>query len=173
MQTMGKLKVCEGITKHQITQLIKYTNTDSLILETTKDLERFKNKAIFDNWLKKNRKIYTFVDNSGNLLGIIWFGTKLMPKNIHFTQSLNTSHYSITFAIRLYENARGKNLSHKFIKLAWEIYSNSKEYLESNAKGIWLETNINNFAAVSAYKKVGFKLVSKPGEKGEVLMVQV
>lgn len=95
-----------------------------------------------------------------------------MPKNMHYATSLNTNHYTITFAIRLYENARGKGLSKNFIKKAWEKYSQTQEYLENPAKGIWLETNIYNFSAINSYKKIGFRLVSKPKKDGKVIMCQ-
>jgi len=172
MQTTGKLKVCQGLTLRQINELIKFSNTDPLILSTTHDKERFKDKQAFDAWHQKERKIYTLIDTNKKLCGIVWFGIKNMPKNIHYSSSLETDHYTITFAIRLYENARGKGLSKYFIDHAWELYRKTDEYYKNSNKGIWLETNINNFAAVSAYKKVGFKLVSKPDLSGQVLMVQ-
>lgn len=173
MQTLSNsLRVCEGLTKKQALELIKYTNTDPLILENTQDNERFKDFKTYEAWLKKNRNIYTLVDKKEKLNGIIWFGKKQMPKGNNYSQSIDTNHYSITFAIRLYEHARGKGLSKKFIKTAWEIFINSEEYLNNPAKGLWLETNINNFAAVKAYKNVGFILVSKPDAKGQVVMIQ-
>lgn len=172
MQTAVKHIVCEGITLRQIGELIKFSNTDPIILSTTRDEERFTDKAAFDAWYQKLRKVYTLVDEHKKLLGIIWFGNKLMPKNTHYSSSLDTSHYAITFAIRLYGNARGKGLSKNFIDKAWGMYCESEEYLRNPNKGIWLETNINNFPAISAYKKIGFVLVSKPDDKGRVIMCQ-
>ena len=172
MQTNGKLNVCDGITIRQISELIKFSNTDPLILSTTRDKERFKDKKTYNDWLSKGRKIYTLIDTHKKLLGIIWFGIKNMPKNIHYYSSLDTGHYTITLAIRLYEHARGKGLSKIFINKAWDLYKETKEYLQNPNKGIWLETNINNFPAISAYKNLGFKLVSKPGADGKVLMIQ-
>lgn len=172
MQTLGNLKVCEGLSKKQALELVKYTNTDPLILEHTQDTNRFKDFDTYKEWLKKNRNLYALTDKTDKLMGIIWFGKKRMPKGNHYSQSINTNHYSITFAIRLYEHARGKGLAKKFIKAAWQIYINSDEYLNNHANGLWLETNINNFAAVKAYKRVGFVLVSKPDLNGQVLMIQ-
>ncbi len=173
MQPLGKLAVCKGLNRNQVRQLIKFTNTDPLIAETTRDLERFKDIKTYRLWLTKKRTIYALIDKNKNLMGIIWFGIKQMPKNINFSEKLNANHYSVTFAIRLYEGARGKSLSKKFITNTWELYSNSKEFLENPNKGLWLETNINNFAAVSSYKNLGFKLVSKPDKKGNVIMLQL
>lgn len=172
MQTLGKLLVCEGLSKRQVNELIKFTNADPLILATTKDTERFKDKATFNMWLKKNRKIYSLTDANKKLLGIIWFGNKNMPKNIHYSTSLDINKFTITFAIRIYGNARGKGFAKNFIKKTWEQYKETDEYKTNPNKGIWLETNINNFAAVKAYKRVGFVLVSKPDSKGQVLMIQ-
>jgi len=174
MQTIGKLKVCENITLRQISELIKFSNTDPVILSTTRDNERFKDKIAFNAWRAKRRKIYTLADEHKKLFGIIWFGIKSLPKNIHYYTSLDTSRYTITLAIRFYEPARGKGLSNLFINKAWDLYKETKEYLDNPNKGIWLETNINNFPAISAYKNLGFKLVSKPDAvTGKVIMLQL
>ena len=74
MQTAVKHIVCEGITLRQIGELIKFSNTDPIILSTTRDEERFTDKAAFDTWYQKLRKVYTLVDEHKKLLGIIWFG---------------------------------------------------------------------------------------------------
>ena len=156
--------ISEGLTDKQITQLIEFTNTDPLILANTSDKERFKNRASFEKWFEKKRKIYSLIDNDKNLLGIIWFGIKQIPKELDL-ENFNASSYSITFSIRLYSTARGKRLSHQFMEKALNLYKQTNEYLKNPEKGMWLVTNSDNKAAIKTYEKIGFKFVCNLEDK--------
>lgn len=156
-----KLKVTEEISPSQVKDLINYSNTDELILKTTKDSARFKDKNTFDDWSKKNRKIYTLSDEKGKLLGIIWFGKKQIPNG--------NGKFGITFAIRIYAEARGKGNAKPFMEEAFGKYKQTKEYKENPAKGIWLETRTDNIAAIKAYERFGFREIET--KEYRVLMV--
>lgn len=165
----NNLKISQKLTEIQIAQLIAYSNSDPLIIINTNDKERFKNRTSFKEWLRKKRKIYCLTDKNKNLLGIIWFGIKQIPKEINL-ENFNISPYSITFSIRLYANARGKGLSQGFIKKALELYKKTNEYLENPQKGMWLVTNSDNIGAIKTYEKIGFKFVGNL-ENGRIFMI--
>lgn len=165
-----KLVVNKGISENQIKELISFSNKDLLILSTTQDSQRFKDKKSFETWLQKKRTIYVLTEKQGKLLGVIWFGLKTLPKNYNYITSLDVNHYGITFAIRLYQNAREKGLSGPFINETFKKYKLTKEFRENPAKGMWLETKIDNLPAIKAYKKFGFDLVSVPNENGKIIM---
>lgn len=159
-----ELKITDGITSSQIQDLINYSNTDGLILKTTRDNTRFKDKSAYDSWSKKNRKIYTITDEADKLLGIIWFGVEKIPSEVS-----GENKYGITFAIRIYGDARGHGNAKPFLQEAFRRYKETSEYKENPAKGFWLETNSDNLPAVAAYKRFGFEVISE--ENGRILMI--
>ncbi len=143
------MQITKGISKRQISQLIKYSQTDPQILKFTGDKRRFSSLAKFDKW-SKNRVIYTLTDKSKNLLGIVWFGNK----------------NGITFAIRTYPPARGKGYSVKFLTNTLKSFLKSEDYKKMGGGRIWLETHIDNLPAINLYQRTGWKEKSeKSGKK--------
>jgi ribosomal protein S18 acetylase RimI-like enzyme len=166
---MNDVIVKEDITKDQIKQLVLYTNTDRLIQKTTEDKKRFASLSSYNKWLKKGRKIYTLVDNKNNLMGIMWFGKKELPDK-KYTLSFNKQNYSLTFAIRIYSEARGKGLAIKFIKEAYEKFKKTPEYLQNPAKGMWIEIFEHNLPAIKTYTKFGFRKVCAADKDKKLIM---
>jgi len=138
----------QGILDCQIHQLIEYSHTDPDIKKFTSDSIRFQDLSSFKKWLTQGRIIYTLSDINHNLLGIIWFGQKDPPINIKA---------NFTFAIRIYDSARGLGLSQKFMRTAFiDLLKNQKQSLIT---GFWLETSNDNLAAIHIYEKFGFKKI--------------
>ena len=135
--------VLKNITAAQIERLITLTKYDASIKKFTHDKERFKSKKAFDTWKKRNKTIYTLVDSSQKLLGIIWFAKEKFGK------------YRYTFAVRLYPPARGKGLAHQFMKYCFEDFGRHR---------FWLSTLKSNKAAIASYKRFGFKEHSSKNE---------
>jgi len=132
-----------GITESQINELINYSNTDHQIIQFTSDKTRFADLSAYKLWFsKKNPTIYTLTDKSNHLCGLIWFEGD-------------------TFAIRLYDKARGKGLSLDFMKQAFDDFK---------PKNVWLKTSADNLPAISTYKKFGFKQTTEPDDKGKIIM---
>lgn len=156
------LKIKEGIMPSQIRQLIKYSNFDELIIKTTSDRKRFSDQASVDKWLKKKRVIYTLNDVENKLMGIIWFGKEVNPSK--------DKKYNITFAIRLYEFARGKGYAKKFMTEAITKFKLTSEY-KNRTGGFWLITNSDNLPAIKAYEHFGFKKIPYENSESKVLMV--
>jgi ribosomal protein S18 acetylase RimI-like enzyme len=170
-------KVHNNIKKEHLESLIKYTQNlrDFKISQNTSDWKdgkgRFASKTNLSQWLKKGRTIYSLLDKAGNLAGIIWFGSEILPtENNKLTSSIDPTSYGITFAIRLYGNARGKGLAVPYIQVALELFKATKAYKESHHRGIWLETSSGNNSAVATYQKFGCYQISAPLPNGRILM---
>jgi ribosomal protein S18 acetylase RimI-like enzyme len=156
---LGLLRVCYGLT-------------DKVVGKYSSDARRFKDRASYDKWFAKGRSIYSMVDGQGKLLGIIWFGASSFPEvtlKPEFS-SLNTADYSVTFALRIYDEARGHGIAKKLTAAASTAYLSSEDYQEAGGNGIWLETSEENGAAVKTYSTL-FTQVSEPDEQGRIVMV--
>jgi len=164
------LKISEGLISSQIQDLIYYSHNDELIKRTTTDKERFRDEETVNTWLK-NRKIYTLVDTSSKLFGIIWFGEKEMP-DTDYPKEFNPKQYEITFGIRIYEGARGKGFSNKLFEEGYSLFKQTEDYKNVENKKIWLSTNIDNQIAISLYKKLGFEEVLRDLMKNKLIMVR-
>lgn len=145
------LFVDSNISNSQIDQLITYGQTDPEIKKFTSDTTRFQDRLSFNQWLLKDRTIYTLIDKYKNLLGIIWFGPKSPPVKLD-------PKYNFTFAIRIYAQARGQGLSSEFMKIAFDKFL--KNQPRTKTIGFWLETSDSNFAAIHTYQKFGFKTIT-------------
>lgn len=169
---MENVKVEKLITDKQIEELIKYSNNDEALMLTTSDAKRFKDKTAFDLWLKKDRTIYIMTNSRCDLLGIIWFGKQTLPPNTNYAKSIEFINYGVTFAIRIYGNARGKGLARGFMKKTFKLYSKSDEFGKNSHNGIWLETNPDNNIAIKLYEQFGFKKFGDINENGRIIMLQ-
>jgi len=170
-EDLGNLEIYQGISEVLISQVIKYANTDHAIKVYTRDPSRFKDKLSFNEWLQKGRSIYILTNKANDLYGIIWFGNEMMPSEKQFISDVNTKEYGVTFAIRIYAQARGKHLARKFMNVAFNVYHSSSEYRQIEQKGIWLETSADNYPALNAFKKFGFTRVTVPDDKNKILMI--
>ena len=171
------LSYSEGLTEKQIDQLVQFSNDpkDEAIKSNTSDPERFKDKEAVENWLQKRRSIYTLTNDQGDLLGMSWLGAGAMPQG-EFTEDFGSSKYGVTFAIRLYGEARGsgKGLSRQLTKHAIGQYKQTTEYqglTDKGQDGIWLEVSQSNGPGVALYEKSGFTPVTNPNEKGKMFMI--
>ena len=155
-----RYKFKKGITDKQINQLIEYSKTDPAVLKFTSDPKRFKNKESAKKWLEGVTP-YTLSDSSGNILGITWFHEKSLPKRV-FSENLNSNDFPLTFAIRIYGEARGKGHSYDFMKKSFE---------EFKSGNVWVETSFDNYPTIKLAEKFGFRKVSEPDERGKIIMI--
>lgn len=153
-------KFRKGITDAQINQLISISKSDPTIQKFTSDPIRFKDKKSAKQWLE-NVTTHTLTDTDDNLIGITWLHKKPLPKR-EFTTKFNRSDFHITFAIRIYGEARGKGHSFDFMKKSFEDF---------NPGNVWIETSFDNIPTIKLAKKFGFKQVSNPNENGKIIMV--
>lgn len=146
------MNIKEGLNDKEIEKIIEITKVDSLIQKFTHDSNRFKNKNEIREW-KKDKKIYLLYDNE-NICGIVWFSKR---------DNKLAKGYPFTFAIRVYEHARGKGVSEYFMEKVFRLFDPKKE------KKYWLSTKVENKVAIHIYNKFGFK--NKWQSKEEIIMV--
>ena len=140
-----KLTVVEGWDQTLAAQLVEASREPGILKHTPRDSsERFRNIDSANEWYDqdKNRIIYALAKTS-ELAGIIWFSNKS-------TLGIEADY---TFAIRMYEIARGKGLSEIFARTAISDFEHKSGY----SGDIWLETDADNMAAMHLYDKLGYK----------------
>lgn len=171
-EKLGLLTLKFGLTDDQINELISYSQADEAVKAYTLDTKRFQNKQTYARWLSKGRSPYCLSDKEGKLLGLIWFRRANFPAINLSSEFLNLdkNKYQITLAVRTYGPARGKGLARSLIIKAYELYTQSPEYLQNPGKGVWITTSVHNISAVKTYRKV-FVQVTDPDENGKILMV--
>lgn len=166
-----QFKLHRGISHSGIHQLIRYSIEDRTVANQTSDPKRFANMEAFEKWLNKKRFLYTTVDRE-LLAGIIWFGFEQMPPAETIDPKFDPKDYGITFAIRLYEAARGRGLAVPFMNASFEDFMKTLEYKNLQNQNFWLETLETNIPAVKAYENFGFQhATTKPDDHGRILMV--
>ncbi len=154
--------VKKGITDSQISQLIQYAIDDSDLAKFTSDPKRFKDRASFDEFSTHIMTYYVLVDETDHLLGIIWFDDFALEEG---------SEYGISYAIRVYNGARGKGIALPFSKAAFEDFYQSPEYLGHLYRKIWLAVSPDNIPAKKVYEKLGFKDLKMNKEGNKLLMI--
>lgn len=170
--TLGQLKIYEGIDESLINQLINYANNDTLVKKFTSDAKRFKDIYSFNFWLNKGRSVYVLTDDRESLAGVIWYGESEMPTDREFISKINPKIYGVTFAIRVYDRARGKKLARQFMDKVFKAFMDSIKYNKIKNKGFWLETSEDNIPAIVLYERFGFSKVTKPDINNKVLMIK-
>lgn len=159
----------EGITPEQTKQLIDLTRSEKESL--TRDSERFSSVSSYKKWAAKERTIYIITDNAGNdgdLYGIFWIGKKLLPKRLNYKEVLDPKFYRYTYAIRLYDKARGKGLSQTVINECIGRFLLGKTL----PVGVWIETHKDNAALIHISKKQGARVASGPDKNDRIILVK-
>jgi ribosomal protein S18 acetylase RimI-like enzyme len=160
-----------GFTEKQISELIDHTNSDELIKQNTSDLERFKDREIFEKRMaEKVRSYYVLSDAFGSLAGLIWFGERKFPE-VELSEQINKEEYGATFAIRLYGKYRGIKLGLPFTQAVMKHYFESEEYKALGKPKLWLATKSTNAAAIKLYQNLGFHEIQTKENHAEVVMV--
>ncbi len=140
------------IEKSRQPSILKYTPNDSA--------RRFGDKRMFDAWRAGGREIHWLVGKDGDLAGIIWYGKKPLPLQLALPETPEE-----TFAIRLYEGYTGHRLSVPFMRQSLAIHARHKLDRGEPVSGIWLETDVDNPAALAAYTKFGYDEVARDKER--------
>lgn len=161
------LKIKKGINDAQINQLIEYSKSDESLKKFTGDPQRFATREGFDEFSTHIMAYYVLTDDTDDLLGLIWFDDFALPA----TKGETFRGYGISFAIRIYGDARGKGLAIPFTKKALEDFLKTKDYQLKANHGIWLAVSPDNYPAISTYEKSGFKKIGMWEEKNKLLMV--
>lgn len=134
-------------------QLIAKSRQPAILEYTPKDAkERFANRHALQQWLAKGRHVHWLLGPGRDLAGIIWYGKADFPLNIPLPEEVPTE----TFAIRLYEGYVGHGLARPFMALSLRVYAEQLQKQGESLPGIWLQTNVDNHAALAVYAKFGY-----------------
>lgn len=162
---LNNYKIVHELSDEHIRQLVAYTMEDADIRWFTRDAQRFADFESAKRFIGQV-KIYALLFDD-ELAGIIWFTNKLLP-NKSYIEEFAHNLYDTTFAIRLYEPAKGKKLALPFMQ---EAFSQFEEQKNQNY-GIWLESRADNSRAIHLYQKFGFRKISEPDSDNRILMVK-
>jgi ribosomal protein S18 acetylase RimI-like enzyme len=164
-QNLIPYTIKKDLNEKQISQLIEYAATDEG-LKFTSDPKRFKDKDSFNEFSKEILAYYVLTNEEDDLMGIIWFHDLDLYLNKE-----TPSEYGISFAIRLYGEARGKGLALPFTEEVMADFENSEEYKSHPHKKIWLAVSPENEPAVKLYRNLGFKDLRIDETHNKLLMV--
>ncbi|MGH7192834.1 MAG: hypothetical protein ACREJM_04770 [Candidatus Saccharimonadales bacterium] len=142
-------------------QLIKKSREPNILRFTPNDAaRRFGDESMLEDWLSKGREIHWLIGEGDDLAGIIWYGKLAFPSK---ADSEEAPEY--TFAIRLYQGYTGHHLSVPFMRQSVGIYARAKQEAGEPLTGLWLETDIDNPAALAAYTKFGYREVGRDDKR--------
>ena len=122
------------VSKSKQGQMLKSVPNDSAV--------RFKDEDSLEKWSEKGKLIFCLMMQD-DLGGLIWFSkseNKLAPNA------------ETTFAIRLYDEYRGKGLAKPFMTLSHFLLPK----LMDVSGNTWLETDMDNSTASSLYSSFGY-----------------
>lgn len=124
------------------TELVALSSQPHILEFTPNDAaRRFTNKDSANEWYHQHQRVmYTIGETA--ITGIIWFGEA----------SSEHTDGDFTFAIRMYEAARGQGLARHFMQAAHLDFRETMDYHNV----IWLETDITNTAARTLYERAGY-----------------
>jgi ribosomal protein S18 acetylase RimI-like enzyme len=135
-------------------QLVKKSRQKVIKAATPKDASmRFKDRESLEQWLANGRDVYSLYDRE-DLAGVVWYGEKEFP--LHVTKGHLPWH---TFAIRMYNQYRGKGFAEPFMRDSLKDYLinlGGRGQLE-DFHGLWLSTRGDNEAARGLYAKFGYQ----------------
>lgn len=138
--------------------LVRVSREEIIMKSTPGDISRrFRDVPTANRWQKEGqRSIYSLYGKS--LAGIIWY-------DIRPRRDIDAEY---TFAIRMYEEARGKKLAHAFMKAAHQ------DFTELNGdRTVWLDVAHDNPAARHLYDKFGYVPTHDENHDGQTRTVMV
>lgn len=157
--------IAVGDSERLMNQLILKSTQPHILQFTPKDAsERFVDRETYHAWLNNGHQVHWLLNKDYDLAGIIWYRNKPMPIKIEL--SIKPVE---TFAIRLYEGYVGHHLSVPFMKESLKIAVILKQRAGFKTEAIWLETKVENIAAVKSYLKFGYEEVYR--DETSVIMI--
>ncbi len=160
VRELGDFRIEQGWSNELATKLVEASREPAIQERTPKDAkERFRDVEAAWRWHDEPEIgpiVYPLWDNVEQKLGgVAWFSYKSH-------EELGPEHQA-TFAIRLYESARGKKLSYPFASSVHEDFTSLP--IAKHTSGTWLETDTDNAPALTTYKKLGYETLKIVGDR--------
>lgn len=155
-QSEGIRHIAVGRDAELEQQLFEKSRQEHIMHHTPKDAaKRFGNERQFVQWLAKGRTLHWLLGEDRDLAGVIWYGKEQFP-DVPLPARLREVPDE-TFAIRLYEGYVGKGLARTAMTNSLTLAASQKASLGEYTQGIWLQTNVDNPAAISTYEGFGYE----------------
>ncbi|HEX6415902.1 MAG TPA: GNAT family N-acetyltransferase [Candidatus Saccharimonadales bacterium] len=133
-------------------QLVERSEEPEMLEHVPRDhAERFVSKDRANEWYSENERVVYALGEKAALAGIAWF-TK------HPIEDYDAQY---TFAIRMYERARGKGLAGAFMMAAHLDLEASQHY----EGAVWLDTDEGNVHARRLYERFGYNEISRSDDR--------
>jgi ribosomal protein S18 acetylase RimI-like enzyme len=158
MTRIPRFRIEHGLRPELVGQLVKKSKQETILRTCPGDAaERFSDASAVERWLQKGREVYALTPNK-NLAGVIWYGEKKFPLQVPGDGSSLPRH---TFAIRLYDNYRGRGLAKPFMQDTLKDYMETLYYqgLTDTVNGLWLGVDVDNEPAKKLYSDFGYMRV--------------
>jgi phosphoglucosamine mutase len=147
-------------------QLIQKSRQPNILKHTPNDAQkRFGDQAMLEKWLTKGREIHWLLGAANDLAGIMWYGKSTFPLDLQLPEIPQE-----TFAIRIYDGYSGHGLAKPFIRQSLRIYEERKQARGEPIRGIWLQTDIDNPAAMAVYGKFGYTEVFRDERRATMIL---
>lgn len=155
-------KIAIGKDKGLVSQLIQKSGQAGIVCYTPNDrTKRFGSQAMFDKWESQGREIHWLLGKGDDLAGILWYGKKEFP-----LEDLDLAEMpEETVAIRLYDGYTGHGLARPAMLQSLKLHVKDTQERGEPVKGIWLQTDTDNKAALAVYGKFGYREVSRDGAR--------
>ncbi len=142
-------------------QLIEKSRQSNIVKYTPKDASsRFGSQEMLEKWRAGGREIHWLLGKDNDLAGIIWYGKKDFPLDMQLPEVPTE-----TFAIRLYDGYTGHRLSGPFMRQSLAVHAKMQKEQGGSVAGIWLETDVDNPAALASYTKFGYQEVGRDDKR--------
>jgi ribosomal protein S18 acetylase RimI-like enzyme len=138
--------VYRGWSEGLAEQLVEHSRESEILKRVPRDAaERFIHTDAAHEWYRtKERVVYSLARNA-ILGGVVWFSRT--PREEYGA--------NFTFAIRMYEEARGQGVAGSFMFAAHEDFEEHRGDLGN----IWLETDADNVPALKLYARQSYEVV--------------
>jgi RimJ/RimL family protein N-acetyltransferase len=142
-------------------QLIEKSREPSILKYTPKDSSRrFRDQKSLEAWRAGGREVYWLLGQDDDLAGIIWYGKKDFPLDIDLPDRPTE-----TFAIRIYDGYNGHGLAVPSMRQTLRMHALAAASRGEAPAGIWLETDVDNPAALHVYDKFGYREVARDDKR--------
>lgn len=148
-------------------QLFAKSRQPNILKYTPKDAaRRFGDKQMFDTWKQGGRELYWLLGEEDDLAGVIWYGKKEFPLDMPGVEERPGE----TFAIRLYDGYNGHGLAVPAMRQTLRLHAQAARQRGERTPGIWLETDVDNPAALHVYGKFGYREVARDEKRVTMIL---